>query len=424
MMMIMELSRGHSESVMKSERIGAAWQKKKREAAENGKPLTAAVPAWLRLVDGKWEVDEEAASAVRLIYRLAADGHGSAAVARRLNGEGVPAIGRKAHWTRAYVAKILSGRLVLGEYQPHAGKGRKRRPDGEPIANYYPAVIDEPTWLATRAVVLSKHRPAGRTPKGVVNVFSGLLHAAGDGGSIHMKDESLRGGGSRKVLVSYRALNGEKGSKFVTFPFDVFTDAVLQCLKEVDARDILPSNGHEDRVLALSKQLAGVEAEIEKVKVRLEKSYSDGVADVLQRHEARRKKIAADLADARQEAASPLGAAWGDCGSLLAALRTADDRVKLRSVLRRITESIWCLFVARGKVRLAAVQCWFAGGKHRDYLIVHQGGWSNGKTHHEAKWWVRSLAEAAPAPLDLRKRKDARDLERALADLDLTGQSA
>ena len=63
MMAIMELSRGHSESAMKSERVGRAWQDKKRRAAENGEPLTARVPSWLRLVDGEWEVDEQAADA-------------------------------------------------------------------------------------------------------------------------------------------------------------------------------------------------------------------------------------------------------------------------------------------------------------------------------------------------------------------------
>src|SRR5215831_10371704 len=53
MMAIMELSRGHSESVMKSERVGRAWRDTKKRAAESGEPLTAQAPAWLRLTDGR-----------------------------------------------------------------------------------------------------------------------------------------------------------------------------------------------------------------------------------------------------------------------------------------------------------------------------------------------------------------------------------
>src|SRR5262249_52934161 len=70
MMAIMELSRGHSESAMKSERVGAAWQNKKRRAAEDKEPLTARVPSWLRLVEGRWEVIDHAAETVRRIYRM------------------------------------------------------------------------------------------------------------------------------------------------------------------------------------------------------------------------------------------------------------------------------------------------------------------------------------------------------------------
>src|SRR5204863_9577369 len=49
MMAIMELSRGHSESKMKSERVGRAWGGLKRQAAVDLKPITRTTPAWLRV---------------------------------------------------------------------------------------------------------------------------------------------------------------------------------------------------------------------------------------------------------------------------------------------------------------------------------------------------------------------------------------
>ncbi|HVK15441.1 MAG TPA: recombinase family protein, partial [Fimbriiglobus sp.] len=48
---IMELSRGNSESAMKSQRVSEAWARK-REAAAEGRPLTRNVPAWMAVRDG------------------------------------------------------------------------------------------------------------------------------------------------------------------------------------------------------------------------------------------------------------------------------------------------------------------------------------------------------------------------------------
>jgi DNA invertase Pin-like site-specific DNA recombinase len=439
---VFELSRGHGESVLKSERIGKAWREKKKAAAADGTPVTSEGPAWLTMADGRWQLNRKAAAVIRRIYRLATDGHGTMVIAKRLNAEGVPVISRRLDargevrrgkkWTRAYVANLLTARTVVGEYQPHAGRGARRRPDGPPVPNYYPPVVTEAEWQAARAALASRRRRGGRLPRGVVNVFSGLLRDARDGAAVHVKDESLRGGRTRKVLVSAAALDGQPGSRFVTFPFAVFTDAVLSCLREIDPRTVLPANGHQDRVLTLTDRLAGVEAEVEKVKGRLlEKGYSDALADVLGRLEAKHKQLAGELASARQEAASPLGAAWGDCKSLLDALdhapNPADAQVKLRAAVRRITESVWCLFVGRGRLRVAAVQLWFQGGQRRDYLVVSRAGMANGHTRREARWWVRSAADVVgTAPLDLRKRQDARDLEKALleAGLELGHESA
>jgi hypothetical protein len=66
---IMELSRGNSEIVMRSKRLSEAWARKKREAAERGKPLSKLAPVWLRSAGGKFGVNEEAAETVRLMYR-------------------------------------------------------------------------------------------------------------------------------------------------------------------------------------------------------------------------------------------------------------------------------------------------------------------------------------------------------------------
>ncbi len=50
MMALMELSRGNSESQVKSQRIGAAWSEKKKDA-RNGKQCPRQLPAWSELTE-------------------------------------------------------------------------------------------------------------------------------------------------------------------------------------------------------------------------------------------------------------------------------------------------------------------------------------------------------------------------------------
>ena len=98
-----------------------------------------------------------------------------------------------------------------------------------------------------------------------------------------------------------------------------------------------------------------------------------------------------------------------------------DARLRLRSALRRIIDSIFMLIVPRRADRLAAVQIWFTGGKrHRDYLILHRPPRSNGKKRVEGQWWVRSLADVTkPGALDLRNPDHAARLEKALLEVEL-----
>jgi DNA invertase Pin-like site-specific DNA recombinase len=435
MMAIMELSRGHSESAMKSERVGAAWAEKKRRAAEKREPLTARTPAWLRLIDGEWEVDERAADTIRRIYKMATDGYGLGVITRRLNAERVPVItgGNNRvpkHWARSYVAKLLIGRAVVGEYTPHTGRkvaspehgddgqGKRRRPDGKPIAGYYPAVISEAVWYAARAAMAGRRGRAGRLPAEHINVFAGLLHSALDGGTLQMVNKGKKGGG--RLLVPYKAVQGVEGARATSFPFSSFEWGVLTCLREIDPTEVLPQDKKgPNRTEELAGRILELDGEIEKMKQRLQKRYSDAVADVLERREDDLKELAEQLRQAQQAAAAPLKSAWGDCMTLLDAIQAAPDsdeaRIRLRGAVRRVVEGIWCLFVSRGSRRLAAVQVCFTGGARRDFLIMHLPALGGSVCARPVQRAVRSLDDvAALGELDLRQPDAAVRLEKAL----------
>jgi DNA invertase Pin-like site-specific DNA recombinase len=91
MMAVMELNRGHSESKVKSERIGAVWQRKQREAAER-KLVSTKLPCWLKMDGERVMIDPTAGKVVKRIVGMAAD-HGITAIAKTLNDEGGPDAG-------------------------------------------------------------------------------------------------------------------------------------------------------------------------------------------------------------------------------------------------------------------------------------------------------------------------------------------
>ena len=122
---IIQLKLGHEESRNKSRRVHESWEGR-RLKADRENP-TSVCPAWLRpKAPVGFEVIEDKARWVRLIFKLATEGYGVGRIARRLNREtGGQSICRRKRkhtgrkWHQSYVVKILTGRTVLGEYQPH-----------------------------------------------------------------------------------------------------------------------------------------------------------------------------------------------------------------------------------------------------------------------------------------------------------------
>jgi DNA invertase Pin-like site-specific DNA recombinase len=455
MMAIMELSRGHSESAVKSERVGHAWREKKTRARQ-GEPchkngsrvITGRGPDWLKLKDNKWKIIPSAARTVRLIYRLATQGHGIAMITKKLTALGIPVISkgknRGKHWAKSYVAKILNNRAVIGEYQPFTGRGEKRQPDGAPIPNYYPALMDEDQFNRARLSIGQRRGKPGRMAKRGVNIFAGLLHdaLAEHGDTLQL---ARKGDGRGRLLIPASVQDRRvKGTHSVSFPFDVFEKALLSQLKEIKPSEILDeTEPSADRTAVLSGLVEELTGEIEKLKHRLQARFSDPVADVLDRQEAKRKLLAEELAQAKQEATSPIAESWGEAQSLIGALDGARDknavRIRLRAALRRIIEGIYCAFTTHNKrpsMRLAYVTVVFKGVVHwavgcnvdpddpdpdvqrfesalRNIWIRYEPATGGSVGKRPARWSVRSIKHPDTRlpfeTLDLRNYQDALD---------------
>jgi DNA invertase Pin-like site-specific DNA recombinase len=440
MMAIMELSRGHSESAIKSERVGSAWARKKREARESGSVVTHRLPAWVQEVGGKLQLIPVRAAAVKRIFHLAANGYGHAAIVKRFMKDKVPVVGNggsydmvydeslgrlmrkhvpgKNNWVRSYVANILKDRRAVGEFRPRKRDGT---PDGSPIANYFPAVVTEQEWLAARAAAAQRrttreqngrfpkrpaeggHGPrrplafAGRPSKHGINVFAGLLRNSRDGSSYYCATrvdghKPGRRGTTQRVLINTNAAEGR--TECWSFPYGTFERALLSMLWEVNPQEVL---GHEDgpeEAAVLAGELGRVRAKAAELEAELLNGDVAALAKVLRELQDQEAVLEGKLAEARQKAVAPLSGGWLEASTLMAALDSAPDpeeaQLRLRALLRRVIDSIWMVVMNRGRDRLAAVQLFFKGGGTRFYQILHRPPKGNKAVRQPGRWWASS----------------------------------
>jgi DNA invertase Pin-like site-specific DNA recombinase len=421
----------YQESRQKAERVAASWDIRKRRARRRGRVITGRCPAWLRAVGKRrskgrhFESVPERVAAVRRIFQLAANGYGHMRIVRALIEEGHFPFGDSGKWTRPYVSKILADKRVLGIYQPMKDSPKEGDPpvkDGDAIAGYYPAVIEEAEFnlaLAgqTRENGRGEDKRKWHRDRKYVNCFRSLLTHARDGEGFIILN--IGTGAAPNLMLTSAAGHSGRG-KYITFPYLVFEEAILSLLAEVDPREVLAkADGTVGRAEVLRAKLAAVRADLAGLKADLKQGYSRAVAEVLRDKEAEEEKVASELQEEMARSARPAERTWEELPSLVQLVRAEGDpaRLKLRAVLRGIVEGVWVLTVRRGARCLAAVQVRFAEGAVRDYLIDHR---PNSRTR-PGGWQAWSLSEALKtAQLDLRQPAHVRQLEKLLAAIDLT----
>lgn len=198
------MARAHEESLTKSKRVSAAWQRKKDLARAEKKPLTPRCPEWLELRDGKFHLRPARVAIVHRIFQYTIDGYGRREIVKRLNTEKVPTFRGGDGWHTSSVGKVVQSRAVLGEYQPHSGthKLRNRKPVGEPIKDYYPPIIDEATfWRAQAATEGRQQRSAGRKGRHA-HILQGLAVCGSCGSPMHLQNKGEPPKGGKYICCS------------------------------------------------------------------------------------------------------------------------------------------------------------------------------------------------------------------------------
>ena len=150
-------------------------------------------PAWLGLSNDRtsFVFMPDRAEIVRIIFEASISGLGGYTIANQLNAKKVPAFGPSPKWDQSTIHYMLRNRATIGEHQPKRIRNGKRIPEGDPISNFYPAVIEESLFLAAQ-IARQKNLVSGRGRKGrlITNLFRGIPTCAYCASPVKFKSKS------------------------------------------------------------------------------------------------------------------------------------------------------------------------------------------------------------------------------------------
>ena len=280
------MSRAHEESATKSHRMKAAWKAKRAEATD-GKAITAMVPRWLQLDKerGEFEIVEDNAECVRRIFSLYLEGHGKGKIAELLNDEGVPPLSARADgWHHSYVGRILTNKAVIGEFQPmrevdpareSSPSARRRVPDGDPIENYFPPVIDRELYFAAQKQRRGRELPSGPRGVGFPNLFRGLAKCGVCGGTMNFMTKGRRWKSSERANIYLQCANARRKASNcghrALWPYHAVEYFVTEGINDIDFTALFPSvaAGHREALDRLAAEHDGAVGELGEVEEKL-----------------------------------------------------------------------------------------------------------------------------------------------------------
>lgn len=386
---------GHMESRQKSEWSFQAFDAAKRRARESGVPHGLDCPDWVervtaphpkdpdRRVTVGYKLNEGRAALLRWMHEKAQHGWGQIRICKELQARQEPAWGPAGRWTFMAVARLLTTRTAMGEYQPtRLGEDGVRRPDGKPIPDHYPAAITEECWHRTQTARSRRKGKGGRASETVSNLFTHLVFDAGAEDTVRT---CWRTSGQKRR--QYLSIEGQPW----TFPYRDFERAVLTTLARLKASDVDGRHQADERtakvdILQAERSSLGIELESLDSQIRelpASRWPKRVVARMAELEEAIAAKdeelrVAKESADTstRTEALTDLRSALKALDDAQAEGRTKDElaiRHRIKGRVPFLVESIWVRLEIHGKHnRYVHVRVYLHGGEQR-YLVLRIG---------------------------------------------------
>lgn len=290
------LSRAHEESATKSHRIIESWKARRKQAKENGKIITSVCPSWLKAENGKFKPIPERVKMLKRIFKMSVDDNlGSHAIAKILNSEkikpweSVNSANKSGLWSKTYITKLLCNRATIGEHQPRKRIDGKLTNVGEPIIDYYPAVIDSALFYRNQSKrekrkLIDMGRPSSTKD---YNLFKGLIVCANCGKPLQMTSKSTK---KSEKIYRYLFCSGNCGAP--TAKYERFERLTLYSIPAVDSREMeLVNKGIQSRNEARDGKIIEMKAELKALQARWKKSKSDTILSMIEETENEIKNI-------------------------------------------------------------------------------------------------------------------------------------
>lgn len=377
-----ESMRGHSESAIKQYRGRERW-KGNREKAAAGTIITKSVPRWLTAdrTTNKWSVDPAKKLVIEQIFTWCIQGFGVTAIVKKLNQAGTPPFETRKRkkgrilWTTRAVHSLLSGRAVLGEYQPGSWVQGKHVAVGDPIPGYYERVIDDETYYLARAAMGGRMKTGGRRAKNK-NLFVGLVYDVKNNCRFYCG----RKGNGLQLISEHKWAEKLPYGELPIFEYERFETAVLKTLREIKPSDLVP--GHKgDRLAELSAQLTSVQDGIAEITPRLVGRNIGSLLDRVEALDAEKVRITEEIQSEKVRLANGSGQAIGEIHGLYDLLaKTKDEtdvREKLRGRINLLVERIDLVVlmserrIAKRRPKAAIADIRFKSGLRRKVLIPY-----------------------------------------------------
>ena len=296
MMSILVMSRATEESATKSRRIRRNWDSKRANVSE--KRLTARCPYWMRPTSDAigFELIPERVAVVKRIFNLAKEGVGNSTITKRLNEEGVlPFSSKTDGWHVSYIQKMLSSKAVYGEFQMHLQREGKIESVGEPIPNYYPAIMSKEEWLLVNTIRAGRRTRCGVSKgKHLSNLFSGLLRCGYCGGSMVMGGYVNKKSDGSKREAKYVACSNARrglGCRFVQWDYSELELQIIRFCRSVDFAAVLGRNSSssaeieeaQKKVINIDEEIASCESNLKKLVAAIESCESEAPQSLVKR---------------------------------------------------------------------------------------------------------------------------------------------
>jgi hypothetical protein len=263
---------------------------------------------------------------------------------------------RGKHWQKSSVARILSNRAVVGEYQPCVGS-KIRKPVGEPIKGYYPSIISSTVYDQAQQALKGRKRTGGRERTKATNLFTSLLFDGEDGTKWNVENKGAKNSKQGGIVLSNTEAQLRGDTERKSFPYDLFEQAILVSLREITAADLATGKQKVEatRLTEIGVRIGDVTQRITDITKELETNPDiSGLVVVLGNLEKTKKALVAEYEDVKRTLATPTADGAEQVRGLVEMLEQAGDnktqvRQKLRAKIAAVVDRITIGYVSKGK---------------------------------------------------------------------------